>query len=446
MPTSSTRLVIERLREALHPDAGADEPDERLLSRFASGRDAQAFALLVRRHGPMVMGVCRRTARNPEDAEDAFQATFLVLVRKADAISAPALLANWLHGVAYNTARKARAVTILRGLREKSVAEIPDPAGADREPRTELSAILDEELNRLPEMHRAPLVLCYLEGKTQREAARNLGCPEKTLASRLARAREVLAKRLARRGFAVTGVSLGGVLAQTGAAAGVPNAHVRSAAARLFAAAPGTVPGRVAALTEGVLKAMSLSKLRYGVIAAVLAILVAVGAGAAAGRLGAGAPPTGTTAEPPTGPRGRPAADDKKKPAEIKGLDGEWLLVGSEDNGKKKSFPDGTGVTVFIGEDEFITLTEQMTLFSDLRSQFSTTYKFKSAKAVGNKPAWIDLLPQEAGADPWKRGIYKLDGDVLTICWGKTDRPREFAAPAESGNRVHMFKRVKSDD
>src|SRR5262249_31988078 len=135
-------------------------------------------AALVRRHGPMVWGVCRRILGNHHDAEDAFQATFLVLVRKAATIVPRDMVANWLYGVAYQTARKARAMAARRNSRERLVFPMPEAAAADGDGWSELWSLLDQELNRLPEKYRAPVVLCDLAGRTYKEAARQLGCPE----------------------------------------------------------------------------------------------------------------------------------------------------------------------------------------------------------------------------------------------------------------------------
>jgi RNA polymerase sigma factor (sigma-70 family) len=170
--------------------------DSQLLERFVRRREEAAFAALVRRHGPMVLSVCRRVLCHSHDAEDAFQATFLVLAEKAHRLRRPELLANWLYGVAYRTALHARQRAARRSAREKEAATMLAPL-PDREIDTrELRRVLDEELHRLPEKYRAPLVLCYLEGKTNEEAARLLGWPSGSMSHRLARGRELLRERL----------------------------------------------------------------------------------------------------------------------------------------------------------------------------------------------------------------------------------------------------------
>jgi RNA polymerase sigma factor (sigma-70 family) len=201
---------------------GAGLTDAQLLEGYLNRRDAAALAVLVRRHGPMVWGVCRRVVGNYHDAENAFQATFLVLVRKAASIVPRERVANWLYGVAHQTALKARGMAAKRRLRERQVTKMPEPAVVEPEPWHDLQPLLDQELSRLPDKYRVVLVLCDLEGKTRKEAARQLGVPEGTVAGQLARARTMLAKRLARRGLPVSGAALAAVLAQNVASASVP--------------------------------------------------------------------------------------------------------------------------------------------------------------------------------------------------------------------------------
>ncbi|MGH7225175.1 MAG: RNA polymerase sigma factor, partial [Gemmataceae bacterium] len=165
--------------------------DEQLLERFARRREEAAFAALVRRHGSMVLGVCRRVLRHSHDAEDAFQATFLVLANKAQGLKNPELLANWLYGVAYRTALHARNRSARHDRREREAAAMSVPGNDADSSAQELSRILDEELSRLPEKYRTPLVLCYLQGKTNEEAARLLGWPAGSMSHRLARGREL---------------------------------------------------------------------------------------------------------------------------------------------------------------------------------------------------------------------------------------------------------------
>src|SRR5947209_15211565 len=185
MTISPLSKAIHRLRDGLaaHDEAGLR--DGQLVERFLADRDEAAFAGLVRRHGPMVLGVCGRVLGNRHDAEDAFQATFLVLARKAGSVVPRDLVGHWLYGVAYRTALRARSSALRRGYRERQVNDMPERAAPVAALGDDLRPVLDEELSRLPEIYRVPLVLCGLEGKSKREVASVLGVPEGTVASRL---------------------------------------------------------------------------------------------------------------------------------------------------------------------------------------------------------------------------------------------------------------------
>jgi RNA polymerase sigma factor (sigma-70 family) len=266
MATHPITKAIQHLRMTLPLHDEERLSDANLLGRFIENRDEAAFAALTRRHGPLVMGVCRRVTSNRQDAEDAFQAAFLVLARKAGSLASRALLANWLYGVAYNTALKAKALAGKRRSREKQVKEMPDPAVCESPDRTDVLRLLDQEVNNLPEKYRVPIVLCDLEGITHKKAAEQLGCPEKTLSSRLARARAMLAKQLTRSGLPVSGATLAMLLSNNAASAHVPLRvlfkTVQSAALIASGQSAGAiVSAPVAALTEGVLKAMLLRNL-----------------------------------------------------------------------------------------------------------------------------------------------------------------------------------------
>jgi RNA polymerase sigma factor (sigma-70 family) len=230
----------------------------------------------------MVLGVCRRILGNETDAEDAFQATFLVLVRKAASVKPRALVGNFLYGVAHNTALKARALTARRRARERQVAAMPQPQ-TPADAWQQIQPVLDQELNGLPEKYRVALVLCDLEGKTRAEAARQLGWAEGTVASRLARGRNLLARRLTRHGLALSSGGVAAALTQGAVTASLPMPLILSTlrAASLFAAGKtltaGAISASVAVLTEGVLQAMFLTKLKF--VTAVLVFVGVVGLG-----------------------------------------------------------------------------------------------------------------------------------------------------------------------
>src|SRR3982750_2173703 len=195
--------------------------DRELVRAFAATRDEAAFAEIVRRHGPMVLAVCRRVLADAPEADDAFQAVFLVLARRAGSVGRPERLGGWLHGVAVRCARRARSAAASRRAREHPMSDVAAPAAAD--PLwADARPVLDEEIGNLPEKLRAPLVLCELGGLGRAEAAARLGVPEGTLSSRLARAKEALRSRLVRRGLAPTLVGVGLVLSQAKAAAVPP--------------------------------------------------------------------------------------------------------------------------------------------------------------------------------------------------------------------------------
>jgi RNA polymerase sigma factor (sigma-70 family) len=278
--------------------ADGDAGDGDLLERFAREREEAAFAALVRRHGPMVLGVCRRVLRDAHLAEDAFQATFLVLARKAGSVARPELLGNWLYGVALRTASEARTRAARRRTRELE-AMTNSPVPVDSEPDADTAAVLDAAIRRLPERLRAAVVLCELQGIDRREAARRLGCPEGTLSSRLARARDILRRRLLRQGVALSVGSLAVAIA-------VPVALAETTTR----AAVGSIPASasVLALTEGVLRAMFISKLK---IAAVPVLTLIVVAGTGIGLLAQGTPgakPDNKPAAPAAKPGAKPGA------------------------------------------------------------------------------------------------------------------------------------------
>jgi RNA polymerase sigma-70 factor (ECF subfamily) len=244
--------------------------DGQLLDQFLTRQEETALEALIQRHGPMVWGVCRRILRDHHDAEDAFQATFLVFARKAASIMPREKVGNWLYGVAYQTALKARATRARNRLREGQVPDAPEPAAASPRPRNDLADLLDDELNRLPDKYRTPLVLCELQGKSHGEAAEQLGWPVGTVSGRLSRARTLLAERLARRGALPVGGSLAVLMAlhTSIASAHVPapllSATVKAATLVATGRAVLTeiVSTQVAALTKEVFQAMFFSKIK----------------------------------------------------------------------------------------------------------------------------------------------------------------------------------------
>jgi len=281
MPIEGGGVALRRLGELFGRGTAAGLSDGHLLARFADRHDETAFATLVERHGPMVMGVCRRVLRDRHEAEDAFQASFLVLARKAGSIRVDDSAGRWLYTVARRIALRAAAESSRRGL-----VDLVDRAGAvadDELEGREIRAALDEELGRLPESYRAPVVLCHLEGLSHEEAARRLRWPVGTVKGRLVRARGLLRTRLARRGI---GAPAGGALLASArpeaVSAATAEATVKAALgfAAIRAASTGAFPA-AASLAKGVLDQMFLSKIRW---VATAFLTLGIGAGLTAAR------------------------------------------------------------------------------------------------------------------------------------------------------------------
>jgi RNA polymerase sigma factor (sigma-70 family) len=455
MATSQMSKVIQHLCRVLRDGAGLT--DEQLLEDYISRRDEAAFAVLVRRHGPMVWGVCRRVLHNHHDAEDAFQATFLVFVRRAASIASRELLANWLYGVAHQTALKARATAAKRKGRERQVTDMPEQGVTQPDQWHDLQPLLDEELSRLPDKYRGVIVLCDLEGKTRKEVAGQLGCPEGTVASRLGRARIMLARRLSRRGVAMSGGALAAVLAQQAASAAVPNSVVDSTikAASLLAAgkaaATGAISVKVAALTEGVMKAMLFTKLKVGT-----AILLAVAIAGVAG-VGAVGLLHQTQASEPAKAQGRSDKDEKQAapaPKEDKDkLQGTWRPVSVEIDGVTL----GEGREE-IKDDRLVIEKSSLTLSYTERTPLTEP---EAKKAVADfsldtkqTPKVIVLrwkkCPYNGEEDFTHKAIYAVEGDTLKLCLSRGEDeknpPTAFSAKTGSSRVLSVFKREPASD
>jgi RNA polymerase sigma factor (sigma-70 family) len=310
--------VLRHVRSMVSAAHCPELSDQELLARFLAGRDDAAFTALVERHGPMVLAVCRRALRHPQDAEDACQATFLVLARSASSIRKHTALGSWLHGVAYRLSRKLKDGNVRRRGQEASV-----PASTSAGPESEASwrevqAVLDDELSRLPEKLRAPLVACYLEGQTRQEAAQRLGLPMSTLRGRLSQGRERLRQRLARRGVNLSAAFLVPVLAEgegeAVAAAAVPPTLVVVTARTARAFATGQVSNRAATLANGWFHSMIATKFKIATAVILTLTVLAAGAGLAAVQVAPEAAPQTPVrgAEQAVNPA-QPAADNKPR-------------------------------------------------------------------------------------------------------------------------------------
>jgi RNA polymerase sigma-70 factor (ECF subfamily) len=424
--------LIHWLRGAVPVRDGTEITDGQLLERFVQSRDEAAFGALVRWHGPMVLGVCRRVLRSDADAEDAFQATFLVLVHKAASVVPREMVGNFLYGVAYRTALKAKARAAKRRAREKQVAEMPEPEVPSDSWR-DLRPLLDQELSRLPDKYRVPVVLCHLEGRTQKEVARQLGWPEGTVAVRLMRARILLAKRLARHGLALSTGSLALLFAQNTASALPAPLVVSTVKAAAWvaagqAAAAGPVTAEAAALTKGVLQAMFLTKLKTALVLVLVVTLAGFTAGVAVFSSQVRKEP-----ESPTAPAPDALKSDKTR------IQGTWVVEFTEKDGFR-----GVGDWWVIRADKIV-LFRRGVGEDDVDGE--ATYVLDPTKT----PKAIDLTPDRGPAKgKTLSGIYELEGDRLKVCFVTPEaeeekgkgRPTQFATKPGSGHFLWVFQRL----
>jgi RNA polymerase sigma factor (sigma-70 family) len=426
MATSQISEVIQHIRRTVLLRDRAAMTDGQLLEYFLTQRDNAAFAALVQRHGPMVWGVCRRVLSNYHDAEDAFQATFLVLVRKAASLVPRELVANWLYGVAHHTALKARATAARRKGRERQVTEMPEPAVAEQDQWRNLQPRLDEGLSRLPDKYRSVIVLCDLEGKTRKEVAGQLGLPEGTVGSRLARARAILAKRLARHGLTVSGGGLAAALAQNVVSAGAPTSVVSSTikAASLLrvgqAAATGVISAKVAALTEGVLRIMLLKKLTAMKVLLAMLTVISLIVGLHA-YYGFAQPPAGQAVKAQSRTPDTPKTDkDDKQKAPSKSdkekIQGTWITAKQDTRPQWWHFED-----------------DKVTIYSiDLRFSKPEKTEYTYTLLTKKSPKVIELTQGRRLEGPRTKppgdfkAIYKIEGSFLIMALAREGLPTEF--------------------
>jgi RNA polymerase sigma factor (sigma-70 family) len=419
--------------------------DDELLARFLADRDEAAFEELVCRHGPMVRAVCRRVLGPTADADDAFQATFLVLLRKAPSIRRTDLLANWLCAVSYRTARQALRRRYRLGARERTGDDLPEPCRPDDPPRDWLP-MFDAALQRLPTKYREPVVLCELQGLPRPEAAQRLGLNEGTLSSRLGRARDLLRRKLGPYGFPL---AVGTAVAP----AIVPEALTASTAAAAAGISAASVSAIV--LTEGVLTAMFASKLKAG--AACAAVLVV---GAVAGFQFSG---NATLAGGPAkdGPVAKEAAKETAKPdptaatavgskptlrsAEYEPFQGEWIVTAAERDGSATT-PGGVGV-----DETWRFAGNLLTTGGETKDEAGAIFTLD----VKTRPVSIGFTLAEFANDGSGRleripfqGICKFEQDGrLVICYrpnlNNNLRPSRFATAKNSGATLLTLRRPK---
>jgi RNA polymerase sigma factor (sigma-70 family) len=447
--------------------------DEQLLRRFLSIRDEAAFSALVSRHGPMVLGVCRQLLQDPNDVDDAFQATFLVLVRKVASIRKPELLGNWLYGVAYKVAVRARANTIKRRTREQREIDMTAFTAASGGAETDLRPVIHEEVHRLPNKYRAPVLLCHIEGKSHEEAAQQLQWPIGTVKGRLARAKEMLRSRLARRGMTLSAASLGAILIPNGTSAAVPAALLDSTvkAALFFAAgktvAVGVISAQTAALTKGVLQTMIWTKLKLAamLILTLSVTLIGGGAGVVAYRNRDNNPPR----ESPN-PTPLVLAPALEKPKEDKeAIQGTWSIKEVLVNGHAAT----TAKNLLAMASECVISADKMDFkirskeFEDKSREMPPKYrdvienylkKLGRAKYVidpKKAPKTLDLTYVNVNyREPTGEGtpipcVYELKGDSLRICapasTANAERPTAVASAEDSETLLLVMERKKPE-
>jgi RNA polymerase sigma factor (sigma-70 family) len=418
MPHPALSAAVARARRAVARPPDADDADGQLLARFARTRDDGAFAELVRRLGPMVLGVCRRLAGDDHLAEDAFQAAFLVLARRPEAVRAPGTVGGWLYGVAVRLARKARAMSARRHAREVPVPSVPDHASEHVEsPDADALRALDEEVAALPDHLRAAVVTCELGGATRADAAARLGVPAGTLSSRLARARKLLTDRLRKRGVELPAAGL----AVLGHAAVPPRLAAKTSA---LATSAGPVPPAVSTLSNGEFRTMFLHKLAVG---------LGCGLALAAACLAAWAAPSGAAAgEPPAAPRvplalaGKPADEKKVQPA---------------------AKPAGPGTLLLARKDKLVALTPEGKEGDELTAPKDTGLSGAGwLSPDGTRAAFLVTENQPPSAtppaDPWlfKVVVHKLGADKpsATIDVPSYDRPTACWSP--DGKKLAVSK------
>jgi RNA polymerase sigma factor (sigma-70 family) len=436
MATGQINRALEHLRHSLRRSDTAALSDGQLLERFIHRQEEAAFETLVRRHGPMVLGVCRRVLGNVHDADDAFQATFLVLVRKAASVVPRERVGNWLYGVAYHTALKARGTSARRRGKERQVSDMPEPAAPDADGRwRELHAVLDQELSRLPDKYRVPIVLCDLEGKTRKEAARQLRWPEGTVNGRLSRGRAMLAKRLTKHGVTLGGGTLAALLTEQAAACSPLLLRATVKAGLHFATGAGVVSSHVLTLTEGMLKTMLLKKLKIVTLAVLTFSVLGIGIGTggrweqsrAAESVDADRPVASARHNPDLGD-GRNGSlafgvgvnsdagltgsiaensDDaprppKKADSDLERIQGAWQLVEAGDH----AFPaTRSALILFTGN----------WMSSVIDGQLKATMTF--TLDPNHDAKWIDITAVAEGVKVTLPGIYELQGDQLKFSY-----------------------------
>ena len=426
----------EHYRQLMQGDPAALR-DAELLACFTAGEDA-AFAALAQRHGPMVFGLCKRLLQSTHDAEDAWQATFLVLARRAAAIRQPDSLAGWLYGVAFRVARKMKAQSNKRREVERRAAPAAPVEPADAS-WLELQGVLDEELQRLPDKQRQPLLLCCLQGLSQEEAAAQLGWPRGTLKRRLELGRELLKKRLTRRGLALAAGMIALLPAGAALAVAQPAALTQALlrAAKPFATGqplpPGLIAGNAVAVAEAVLRGMLAAKITFAAAVALLLGLALVG-GVWWFHSGQ-TPETGATDQQPARPV-QPLPLLPKVVPDIERLQGNWRFAQVHFNGQPGQVP----------KDWRVVIRGDQLSWEGAGGALAT----KLALRPDKNPKELDITKDGQVNDSSLIGIYKIDGNdsftMALILARNGPRPTSFAVVPGQPALLYQLERVAPAD
>lgn len=402
MAEHSLSAILRKLGRRAATDGPGALGDADLLRRYAEERDAAAFELIVWRHGATVWGVCRRSLTRLHDAEDAFQAVFFVLARKAASVRSGDCLGGWLHRVAVRVARRAQARAIRSNERERP-SEAPEiMVNDDRAEWSDLGPAVDEEIDRLPARYRSAFVLCHLQGYSCEEAARRLGCARGTILSRLARARDRLKDRLTRRGITLSSAAFASLAGGTMSAAARAEATACAAIASASKSIAAGVSSSAVLLSQEVMRTMFVGKLKALACATVL--LLGLGA------FGWSEFVPGIHGGHTIGVACAQDRDDgSKAPSDADKLQGKWKMLYTEQAGRKD-------------DDVMALIFEKDTLKLQKDDRITDNWTFKLDPSA--KPKWIDVVER----DKVMKGIYELDGDNLKICLREKgdERPTRF--------------------
>jgi RNA polymerase sigma factor (sigma-70 family) len=430
--------VLQRVRKLATAQGARQQSDLQVLQQFIAEHDESAFAVLVRRHGGMVLEVARGVLRHQQDAEDVFQAVFLVLARKAHTIRKHQALSSWLHGVAFRLALKVKSRSDRRRDREARAADRSAENSADDLTLRELRVLVHEELYRLPEKYRAPLLLCYWEGKTQDEAAGQLGISAGSFKKRMERARNLLGSRLVGRGLVPSAALLAVLFSENGLRAAASAALTQSIARAAVAFATGKAASAgasavAATLAKGAIRAMNLSKWVTSIALMVLVGGLGIGLSLATYQAlgGQQADEPGKAGLVRTSLEGKGQAKVKAgDKADKDRIVGTWRITKGRVDGKEMP-------------EEFTALA-RMTFSKDGKLIFTIISEDKEGKYDLVGPGKLDLsfdTSKEMGL-----GIYKFEGnDRLTICaaHGTETRPSDYTSEKGESQVVFFLQRAK---